>query len=126
MKKTMLVALIALLALAFAVSLVSAAPPVASQTVTLTDAQKQELVPLYNQMIEIRKQILQKFVADGVMTQADADQRVTWMQERMNDRMQNGMIGGPGMGRGPGMMGSGHGRGPGCGPRGQQQPPANQ
>lgn len=122
----MLVALIALLALAFAVSLVSAAPPVVPQTVTLTDAQKQELVPLYNQMIEIRKQILQKFVADGVMTQADADQRVTWMQEHMNDRMQNGMIGGPGMGRAPGMMGYGHGRGPGCGARGQQQPLVNQ
>lgn len=126
MKKTMLVALIALLALAFAVSLVSAAPPVASQTVTLTDAQKQELVPLYNQMIELRKQILQKFVADGVMTQADADQRAAWMQERMNDRMQNGMIGGPGMGRGPGMMGSGHDKGPGCGSRGQQPPLVNQ
>lgn len=132
MKKTMLVALVSLLALAFAVSLVSAAPPAIQpqrpnmQAITLTDAQKQELVPLFNQMIEIKKQILQKFVADGAMTQADADQRAAWMQERMNDRMQNGMVGGPGMGRGHGMMGSGQGRGPGYGPRGQQQPPLNQ
>jgi len=129
MKKTMLVALIALLALVFAVSLVSAAPPAqrpCAQGITLTDAQKQELVPLFNQMIEIKKQILQKFVADGVMTQADADQRAAWMQERMNNRMQNGMACNPGMGRGPGMMGPGNGRGPGYGPRGQQQPPANQ
>ena len=129
MKKTMLVALIALLALAFAASLVSAAPPAMqppySKVVTLTDAQKQELVPLYNQMMELRKQILQKFVADGVMTQADADQRAAWMQERMNQRMQDGMVGNPGMGRGHGMMGSGQGRGPGYGLKGQQQPPVN-
>jgi len=133
MKKTILVSLIALLALAFAVSLVSAAPPAVQpqrpnmQAITLTDAQKQELVPLYNQMMDIRKQILQKFVADGAITQADADQRAAWMQERMNDRMQNGMVGGRGgMGRGHGMMGAGQGRGPGYGPRAQQQTPVTQ
>ena len=132
MKKALLLTIIGLLALAFAVSLVSAATAPAqpsqanSQPITLTDVQKQELVPLFNQMMEIRKQILQKFVADGVMTQADADQRAAWMQERMNDRMQNGMVGGPGMGHGPGMMGPGHGKGPGYGYRGQQQPPVNQ
>jgi len=129
MKKTILISLIALLALAFAVSLVSAAPPVVkqaqpcAQSVTLTDAQKQELVPLFNQMMDIKKQILQKYVADGAITQAEADQRASWMQERMNNRMQNGIVGGPGMGRGPG-MGAGHGRGTGDCPRGQQQTPA--
>lgn len=132
MKKSLLITLVALLALAFAVSLVSAAtPPVQAphpngQQVTLTDQQKEELTPLFNQMMDIKKQILQKFVADGVMTQADADQRATWMQERMNDRLQNSMIGTPGMGHGPGMMGSGHGRGPGYGYKNQQQAPVNQ
>lgn len=124
MRKTMLISLIALLVLAFAVSLVSAAPPAVRQNqpcpqaVTLTDAQKLELAPLFNQMIEIKKQILQKFVADGVMTQTDADQRAAWMQERMNDRIEKGIVGGPG-GRGPGMMSPGYGRGPGYCPRGQ-------
>jgi len=132
MKKTIAIALSALLVLAFAVSLVNAAPPavqpqqVAPQAVTLTDAQKQELVPLYNQMMEIRKQILQKYVADGVMTQADADQRIARMQEHMNYRLQNGLVGGPGMGRGHGMMGPGPGQGKcpgyGNGPMMQQQP----
>lgn len=129
MKKNMLVALVSLLVLAFAVSLVSAASPVSQppygQPITLTDEQKQELVPLYNQMIDTKKQILQKFVANGVITQADADQRIAWMQERMNNGMQNGMMG---MGRGHGMMGkgNGNGKGPGNGicPRGQQQAPA--
>ncbi|GMB00978.1 DUF2680 domain-containing protein [Pelosinus sp. IPA-1] len=131
MKKIVFLTIVGLLTLAFVASLVSAAtPPQApqpyGQQVTLTDQQKQELTPLFNQMMELKKQILQKFVADGTMTQADADQRAAWMQERMNDRMQNGIVGGPGMGHGPGMMGSGHGRGPGYGPRGQQQPPVNQ
>ncbi|MBP1764375.1 MAG: hypothetical protein H6Q65_1433 [Firmicutes bacterium] len=132
MKKPIAIALSALLVLAFAVSLVNAAPPAvqaqqtAPQTVSLTDAQKQELVPLYNQMMEIKKQILQKYVADGVMTQADADQRITRMQEHMNYRMQNGFVGGPGMGRGHGMMKPGQGQGNcpgyGNGPMMQQQP----
>lgn len=129
MKKTMLVSLSALLVLAFAVSLVSAATPAiqpsqtTAQAVTLTDAQKQELAPLFSQMMEIKKQILQKYVADGVLTQSDADQRSAWMQERMNSRMQNGFVGGPGMGKGHSMMGPGQGRGPGYGngPMQQQQ-----
>lgn len=125
MKKALLLTLVGLLVLAFAVSLVSAATPAQppranAQQVTLTDAQKQELQPLFNQMMEIKKQILQKLVADGAITQADADQRAAWMQERMNYRMQNGIVGGHGLGRGPGMMGPGHGRGPGYGPRTQQ------
>lgn len=132
MKKTIAIALSALLVLAFAVSMVNAAPPAvqsqqtAQQPVTLTDAQKQELVPLYNQMMEIKKQILQKYVADGVMSQAAADQRIARMQEHMNYRMQNGFVGGPGMGAGHGMMGLGQGKCPGYGngPMMQQQPAA--
>lgn len=126
MKKALLITIAGLLVLAFAISFASAATPPAQpphpygQPITLTDAQKQDLVPLFNQMMEIKKQILQKLVSDGVMTQADADQRAAWMQERMSYRMQNGCVGGPGMGRGPSMMGPGHGRGPGYVPRAQQ------
>ena len=59
MKKTVILTLVGLLALAFAASFVSAAappvqPPCAkAQQTTLTDAQKQELIPLLNQMMEI-------------------------------------------------------------------------
>ncbi|HML31976.1 DUF2680 domain-containing protein [Sporomusa sphaeroides] len=126
MKKPLLLTVAGLLVLAFAVSFASAATPPPqnfSQRIVLTDTQKQELAPLFTQMMDIKKQILQKLVADGTMTQADADQRAAWMQERMNYRMQNGIGGG----HGSGMMGPGHGRGPGngYGPRGQQQAPVS-
>lgn len=126
MKKFLLLTVVGLLVLAFAASFVSAAttpPQNHPQRIALTDVQKQELAPLFTQMMNIRKQILKKLVTDGTITQADADQRAAWMQERMNYRMQNDIGGG----HGPGMMGSGHGRGLGNGfdPRGQQQPPVS-
>ncbi len=105
-----------------------AAPPQGWTPPTLTDAQKQELAPLYNQMIETQKKITQKYVDFGYITQWQADQRNAMMQERMNQRMENGFI--PGMGRGFGPRhghGPGFGRGgfgPGNGPCFQQQPPA--
>jgi len=139
MKKPIALALVGMLILALGASFVSAAPPAGQplhpygQPFNLTEAQKQELAPLtsqmtdlHKQMLEVRKQIVQKQVAFGNLTQEQADQRIAWMQERMNARLQNGFAGGPGMGRGPGMMGPHHGRGPGCGqgPQWQQQQPA--
>jgi peptidoglycan hydrolase CwlO-like protein len=132
MKKTIALITVAALVLVIAASLVVSAAPGQNQPYgpqrqvpTLTEAQKQELAPLYNQMIEIQKQITQKYVDFGYITQWQADQRNAWMQERMNQRMQNGFI--PGMGRGPG-FGPRQGRGgfgPGNGPCfQQQQPPA--
>jgi len=132
MKKTILVTVVSLLVLAFAVAMVSAAtpttnsPPFAQNRANLTDAQKQELAPMFSQMtdlrkqmFEVQKQIIQKQVSFGNLTQEQADQRITWMQQRIDQ----GFSGGPGMmGRGPGMMrgGSGSGFGPMC-----QQQPAN-
>jgi hypothetical protein len=125
MKKPLLIAVVSLLVLAFAVAMVSAAtpttniPPFARNQANLTDAQKQELAPLFNQMndlskqmVEVRKQVIQKQVEFGNLTQEQADQRIAWMQERMEQGFGPGM-----MGRGPGMMRGG----PGFGPMWQQQ-----
>lgn len=123
MKKTVAYITIAALVLIIAASLVVNAAPAQTppsapqrQAITLTQDQKQELAPLYAQMLETQKQIMQKYVDYGYITQAQADQRAAWMKERMDQRLEKGFI--PGMGRGHGMMG----RGPGSGPRGGQGP----
>jgi TolA-binding protein len=140
MKKPLVLTLVGLLVLAIAVSVVSAAatatppgnmPPWAPYQ-KLTDAQKQELAPLFNQMndlrkkmSEVQKQVIQKQVSFGTLTQEQADQRIAWMQQRQESGFGPGMMGrGPGWGRGPGMMrgGPGPGFGPGNGPPWQQQP----
>jgi len=134
MKKTIAVVTVAAFVLVIAASLVASAAPGQTphfgskrQNPTHTEAQKQELAPLYNQMFEIQKQITQKYVDFGYITQWQADQRNAWIKKRMDQRLQNGFI--PGMGIGYGMMGKGHGFGrggfgPGKGPCWQQQQPA--
>lgn len=125
MKKTIAYMLVAMLVLLIAASMVYAATPEQKappagprQHITLTDAQKQELVPLHNQILETRKQITQKYVDWGYLTQEQADERNTRMQEHMN-KMQSGEW------KGHGMMGKGHhsGQKPCCQ---QQAPAANQ
>lgn len=140
MKKTIAFITIAALVLVIAASLASAAPTgnqapyprfggPQGQAITLTDDQKNELAPIYDKMLDVQKELLQKYVSFGYLTQEQADQRFAWMKERMAWHQQNGF--GPGMmGRGPG-FGPGMGRGPGFGPGGrgacwQQQPTVNQ
>lgn len=131
MKKTTKVITVALVVIALGAAIVSAAPgfgPMAAggpgQAVTLTDAQKQELVPIYNQMFELRKQVMQKYVGFGTMTQEQANWRIGAMKERHEAMVKSGNFGG-GRGFGPGGCkgGGAGGRGPGNGPRGQQTPP---
>ena len=64
----------------------------------LTDEQKQELQPLMQQMLEIKKQMIAKQVAWGNLTQEQADRMISHMQERMDK------------GPGAGMMMGGHGK----------------
>lgn len=94
-----------------------AAPTAAAPApAALTPEQRDELRPLYQQMVDTQKQILQKYVDFGYITQAAADQRAAWMQQAMEYRLQNGFEPGFGMmGGGPGMMGGwGRGYGPGA------------
>ncbi len=136
MKKTVAIATLVAMALVIAASLVVYAapgpqnpPPGPRQAITLTDDQKKELAPLYEQMFEVRKQIMQKYVDFGYLTQEQADQRAAWMKERMSQGYGPGMMGRGhhGFGRGPGMMGKGFGPGNGpCFQQQTQQQPANQ
>lgn len=112
MKKTILLTVMGLLMLAFAATMASAGPnpgkmcPFGNQP-KLTDAQKEEMAPLVNEMndlhakmFEVHKAMIQKQVGFGNMTQAQADECIARMQEHK----------GPGH-DGPGMMGKGHGMG---------------
>jgi hypothetical protein len=126
-KQTTLYILIGLLVLALGASLVYAAagdgsrpfcPGPNGRQVTLTDQQRQELAPLYHQMLETQQQIMQKRVEYGQLTQEQADQRALFMQERMNNWLQNGGSIGRGRHFGPGR---GSMKGPGNGACYQQQ-----
>lgn len=130
MKKTIAFTAVAVVVLIIAGTLAYAATPQQApqpgqyQPPTLTEAQKQELAPLYDQVLETQKKIMQKYVDYGYITQWQADQRADFMKDRMQNRLQQGFIG-------PGMMGGGPGRGfggGGCyrGPGGQQGSGANQ
>lgn len=132
MKKTIVFVTFAAMVLVIAASFVNAAPtqtpspgPRANcpgfQATPLTGDQKQQMEPLYNQMLETKKQMLQKYVEFGQLTQEQADQRLAWMKERMANRMQYGACQG-----GPGMKGFGHkGHGPWQQQPAQQPPAAN-
>ena len=118
MKKVTLLALIALLVVSFS-ALAFAAPaqgPIQGSGNwycsyygqyynNLTDDQKAQVAIWQQQMLDQRKQMLQKQVEWGYMTQAQADQQSSWMEQQMS----NGAYGcGPmGMHGGKGMMGNG-------------------
>ncbi|HWR38520.1 MAG TPA: DUF2680 domain-containing protein [Patescibacteria group bacterium] len=126
MKKTIALIMAGLLVLAVGTAVIAAEPakapmgmngmncPGGHKMMQLTDEQRQEMLPLMNQMMEIKKQMLAKQVAWGNLTQEQADQMIAHMQ----DRMAKGPGAGPMMG-GPGKMHGGHG---GFGGQGQTPP----
>lgn len=73
----------------------------AGQQTNLTDEQKAQISTWQKEQFEHRKQVLQKEVEWGWLTQAQADEQISFMEQRMKD-------GNFGMGMG---MGPGHGRG---------------
>lgn len=124
MKKASIYLLVGVLVLSLAGSVAMAAPMMQNQNgwycpywgqqqANLTDAQKQDLAAYQNQMLEAKKQMLQKQVEWGWMTQAQADQYITAMRQHMvNGAMYgHGMMGG---GMGMGMYGGMRGTGMGC------------
>ena len=120
MKKITIFAVVGLLVLAIAAGVVLAAPGQGRQgqglqqwqSVSFTDAQKDELGKLHYQMLDLRKQMMQKYVEAGALTQEQADTRIAAMKANLDSAVKNGTVG---MGMGRGM---GHGRGPGNGMRG--------
>ncbi|MDT8901424.1 DUF2680 domain-containing protein [Anaeroselena agilis] len=78
----------------------------------LTDDQKAQIAAWQQQSLDQRKQVLQKQVEWGWITQSQADQQISWMQQHIADSAYGhgpmGMMGGYGMSGGHGM---GHGGG---------------
>ena len=118
MKKVTLLALIALLVVSFS-ALAFAAPsqgsvqgggnwycPYYGQYYNnLTDDQKAQVAIWQQQMLDQRKQMLQKQVEWGYMTQVQADQQSSWLEQQMaNGTYGNGPMG---MRGGMGMVGNG-------------------
>ena len=127
MKRLLVTLLIALVAIPFVIPAVQAAPwgpPTnnQNQAPVLTETQKEDIAKIYYQMQDLRKQLLQKYVEAGAMTQEVADARMTLMKSRLDDAVKNGYIG-QGMGRGMGGHQGRGGRGMGYGSGWQQQPP---
>lgn len=83
------------------------------QQVNLTDEQKAQMTVWQQERMEHRKQVLQKEVEWGWITQAQADEQISFMEQRLKDGNfgMKGMMGGM-MGRGHGRMGHGQGMGP--------------
>jgi hypothetical protein len=77
---------------------------------------------LVNAIIDARKTVLQQAVTDNRITQAQMDQMIQRMTERVNAMVDSTSLGTYG-GRGKGMMGRGFGGG--CGGRGGWGDPAN-
>lgn len=80
------------------------------QAPNLTDEQRQQIAQWQNQMLDNRKQVLQKQVEWGWITQAQADQQMAYMQQWQSNGYGMWMSGGSMMGHGMmghGMMGMG-------------------
>lgn len=119
MKKITIFALIGILVLSLAGAVALAAPggnpnqpgmfcPLfgsAGQQANLTDEQKAQIATWQKERLEHKKQVLQKEVEWGWITQAQADEHIAFMEQQQKD-------GKPGMGMG---HRRGHGMGPGQG-----------
>lgn len=76
------------------------------QQINLTDEQKAQIETWHKERIEHRKQVLQKQVEWGRLTQEQADRQISLMEQRQKDGhlgMAWGQAGGQGMGHGRGM-----------------------
>ncbi|SHJ80699.1 DUF2680 domain-containing protein [Propionispora hippei] len=95
MRKTILIAMAALLVVSFAGAVLAApvqAPPgpgngfcpYYGQTYSnLTDDQKTQITAWQNQRLEQEKQMLSRQVEWGWLTQEQADQRIAWMEQQV-------------------------------------------
>jgi len=116
MKKKLALGLTILFLVALAIPVASAdetvkitpQPPAwnAANQVNLTDTQKQELNSLWEQILNLRKQLVQKYVDYGLITEDQGKARIDWMEQRQKYMEENGWYcPGMGAGMGPGMGG---------------------
>ena len=118
MKKPLLIAIAALLLIVVSMSVAFAknntenqqAPNASFQknylAQKLTDAQKADLYKTAQQMLDLKKQMIQKYVDFGVITQDQADLMIKKMTDNFNKMKEKGLVPGPGMRR---MNGCGQG-----------------
>lgn len=116
MKKILLVLLMLLVSCSLGGNIVSADAddqtgycPYMQQSANLTDEQKQQIETWQSQLIDNRKQVLNKQVEWGWITQDQADQQISRIQQWQSNGYGLWMMGGGP--RGGGMMGGGPGRG---------------
>ncbi len=118
MKKPLLIAAAALLIIAVSMSVAFAknntdnqqAPNASFQknnlAQKLTDAQKADLYKTAQQMLDLKKQMIQKYVDFGVITQDQANLMIKKITDNFNNMKEKGLVPGMGMWR---MKGFGQG-----------------
>lgn len=116
MKKKLLIALTVIMVLAFAV-------PAFADLADLTDKQKQEINGLQSQIVELRKQMVDKYVDAGQITVDQGKAIKDRIDQAEKYRQENNILPGAGIGRGN-CGGFGGGFGGGCGMRGAGGPAA--
>jgi len=77
----------------------------------ITDVQKEEINGLYQQIAELRKQIVQKYIDAGEVTKEQGDLIQKNIDEATKYQQENGGAFGPGWGCGGGGMMGGYGGG---------------
>ena len=81
----------------------------------LTDQQKADLDEQFNKMMVLKKESINKMVANGALTKAQGDAAIDRLDDMIKYHKENGFTGGFGMGRGAGLgRGMGRGFGGGC------------
>ena len=74
----------------------------------LTDQQKADLTDSFNQMMDLRKETINKMVADGAITKEQGDASIKYIDDMIKYRTENGFTGGYGFrGMGKGYRGFG-------------------
>lgn len=91
-------------------------------TSKLTDQQKADLNDQFKKMADLRKESINKMVANGTLTKEQGDAALKRIDDMIKYHEENGFTGGFGMGKG---FGGGRGMGRGCGGNGCFNAPAN-
>ena len=84
-------------------------------TSKLTDQQKTDLNDQFKKQMDLRKESINKMVANGTITKEQGDAAIKNIDDMTKYRQENGFTGGMRMGRG---FGGGRGMGGGCGTNG--------